>query len=173
MNPVHADAPKMMGADNWSWDKPRHGEHFRRCDYCGSINPDDLVAEPTWHADWADRKYGWPHKFYVDIPDRKGELDCVDSTNSAVRPSFGDWKRVADLTPAERKACSEWVLASQTWVQLAVRSSHHAKFYTEHLQDPAISAETKDAIHRISGLEFEWMLDGRVGWRPYEKVTDE
>lgn len=54
------------------WEAPKterepYGESFRRCSYCGSIHPQDfyeaLKASATLDA--ADRKYGWPHKFYV------------------------------------------------------------------------------------------------------------
>lgn len=39
------------------------------CSWCGSMHPSDLAAalragEASGH--WADFKYGWPHKWYVD-----------------------------------------------------------------------------------------------------------
>jgi hypothetical protein len=73
----------------------KHGDPFRRCSYCGSIHPADLLAldfevipfdpatfvpavPPSFPAElqrpadykpptveWADWKYGWPHKLYV------------------------------------------------------------------------------------------------------------
>lgn len=49
--------------------KHRNGEDFRRCSYCGSINPDDLITlanQKDLHFEVADWKYGWPHKVYVD-----------------------------------------------------------------------------------------------------------
>jgi hypothetical protein len=44
------------------------GEPFRRCSYCGSIHPEDLIrlvgeGHDLQGSDW---KYGWPHKFYVE-----------------------------------------------------------------------------------------------------------
>lgn len=38
------------------------------CSYCGSIQPADLalaIKQQGAKLDEADRKYGWPHKFYV------------------------------------------------------------------------------------------------------------
>lgn len=44
---------------------------LRSCGYCGSMHPSDLVAalKAGARVHWADQKYGWPHKIYVeDIP---------------------------------------------------------------------------------------------------------
>jgi hypothetical protein len=50
---------------------------------------------------------------------------------------------------------------------LDTKPTLHAKFYTIHLADPAISGEAKDAIQRASGLKFTFTDDGRVGWERY------
>lgn len=50
----------------------RGGESFRRCSYCGSVHPQDLlkarnegkIGSVDRSVDW---KYGWPHKIYVDV----------------------------------------------------------------------------------------------------------
>lgn len=41
---------------------------LRHCDYCGSMHPSDLAAALKAGAkgSWADFKYGWPHKWYVE-----------------------------------------------------------------------------------------------------------
>jgi hypothetical protein len=173
---VHGGAPNLsIIGGTWDWSKPRGPEHFRRCNYCGSIHPEDLVAETNWTVEWSDQKYGWPHKFYVDIPDRNGELDYLGSANH----DMGDeelarygWKRVGDLTHKERKALKRVGVDLKAdhivVVGVGPRATHHAKFYTEHLADPNIPAEVKDEIHRRSGLIFEWLEDGRVSWRRYE-----
>lgn len=167
-NLVHADVqPWLIGRGGWTWCEPHRGEHFRRCDYCGCIHPDDLVAEPNWSPEWADRKYGWPHKFYIHIPDRSGLLDVVGSSNGDESPG-DNWKRVYDLTDTEREACDKYHLDTpDMWVLLKVRTVHFAKFYTQHLADPAIGQDAKNAIHRIGGLTFEFLNDGRVSWRPW------
>lgn len=176
-NPVHAGAWGASGAilqkSGWSWREPRGPEHFRRCSYCGCINPEDLVAEKGWHAEWADQKYGWPHKFYVTIPDKLGKLDWLGgSTGEMSDTEVERWgyKRVADLTEEEREACERVRVNLDMYkvVRVAVRATHRAKFYTEHLQDPDISDEVKDEIHRRCGLVFEWLEGGRVRWHPYD-----
>ena len=50
----------------------RRNEGFRRCSYCGSVHPLDLlkardegrIGKVDRSVDW---KYGWPHKIYVDV----------------------------------------------------------------------------------------------------------
>lgn len=61
-----------------------HGNPWRTCVYCGSIHPADLLnmQEPSMmrsidlgsgppldipNVEWADWKYGWPHKLYLDF----------------------------------------------------------------------------------------------------------
>jgi len=41
----------------------------RRCSYCGSIHPQDLITLATSliTLEIADWKYGWPHKVYVTV----------------------------------------------------------------------------------------------------------
>lgn len=41
---------------------------LRHCGYCGSMHPADVAAAINAGArmHWADQKYGWPHKVYVD-----------------------------------------------------------------------------------------------------------
>lgn len=79
-DPVHGGEADRWGG--WSWREPDRGEHFRRCSYCGAIHPEDLVAEPEWTPRWADPKYGWPHKFYVDVANREPEALFVTGGNT-------------------------------------------------------------------------------------------
>ena len=62
--------------------------HLRACEYCGSMPPDDLAAAIRAGAklDPADRKYGWPHKFYVrDVPNpHAGLLESRMGSSHAV-----------------------------------------------------------------------------------------
>lgn len=46
------------------------GSTWRTCSYCGSIHPKDLIealknGATLQGSDW---KYGWPHKFYLNVP---------------------------------------------------------------------------------------------------------
>lgn len=52
------------------WSQNADGAHARSCSYCGSLHPEDLVwwleNKGMW-LDGADWKYGWPHKFYLEL----------------------------------------------------------------------------------------------------------
>lgn len=41
----------------------------KRCSFCGSIHPKNLIElfEICDRAEFADRKYGYPHKIYIDF----------------------------------------------------------------------------------------------------------
>ena len=151
-DPVHGTDAERWGG--WHWSKPRHGEHFRRCSYCGSVHPEDLAAEPAWHAEWADRKYGWPHKFYADIPNRSASALFVVGAQSggtgrpdwkAPSPMAGKdglgWVAFEKLTRAQRKIAERdgWGVTRDDhsdYYDFGTRASHFGKFYTVHLADP-------------------------------------
>lgn len=168
VHPEAGQAPFRYGP--WTWREPSHGEHFRTCSFCGSIHPGDLAAEPTWRAEWADRKYGWPHKFYVNIPNREpDQLFVIGSTTRMQAGDDGRYVRADSLT-AEQAAIVErdgWgpFANPDAGIMFGTRSVHHAKFYTIHLADSAIDDAVRAAIAARSGLEFTFQ-DGRVSWRP-------
>lgn len=158
------DSPFRYGP--WSWDEPRDGEHFRRCSFCGSVSPDDLAAEPVWRPEWADRKYGWPHKFYVDIPNRNPDrLYCVGTQSGGDAPRGPAWVAVEDFTEEQRAIVDRDRMTSDRLVaaHFGTRPNHHGKFYTVHLSDPAIDPAVKADIERRSGIAFTF-TDGRVSW---------
>jgi hypothetical protein len=243
-DPVHGSGWNSAARwGGWDWRRPRRGEHFRTCSFCGSIHPEDLAAETAgngvcqvcgreswdacfrhqghagikdavragdpevsdeergrvlamadehqyapggWWASWADRKYGWPHKFYVEglVPRDAKMLHYTGSShNSDEPPSWGGahavWVRADRLTRAQCKILKEDGAllpedktarfggdpdAARSWYCLAPRVTLHAKFYTIHLADPAVRQDAKDAIQRASGLRFTFTDDGRVGW---------
>ena len=129
-----------------------------------------------WRASWADRKYGWPHKFYVEglVNRHPGVLRVMsamtqDQWDRAQRgeewPGFMgmEWHAVGEIP--EGVDVSGWRLEDGHYshVGLGSDTTHHAKFYTIHLADPAVSDEVKDTISRVCGLRFRF--DGtRVGW---------
>jgi hypothetical protein len=168
---VHPDAESVGMV--WDWRSPLRGEHFRRCGWCGSIHPEDLIAETDWHADWADMKYGWPHKFYVDIPNRTpGEMYVIGATSgpgATETPGYIAWD---DLTWRQRRIVKRdgWDPGKDDrWAKafkFGTRSMHHAKFYTAHLADPMLSPATKLKIEKVCGRTFEFNGHGHVMWRP-------
>ncbi|MGY6019618.1 hypothetical protein [Streptomyces spinosirectus] len=163
---VHAGEAERWGG--WSWREPSRGEHFRTCSYCGSIHPEDLAAEANWAAEWADRKYGWPHKFYVSVPSRNPDQRFVTgATTGKDRPTYdGEWVR-SDAIP-EDVITDGWQDVAETygWVVISTRPKHHAKFYTAHLADPGPDRQALETIQRVSGLRFTFE-DGRVRWEPF------
>lgn len=73
----HGDPHAMRFADHFIWREtepdgryPTLPQRLRKCGYCGSIHPEDLVLAIERGAvlGGSDWKYGWPHKFYVTIP---------------------------------------------------------------------------------------------------------
>lgn len=59
-----AVAARSLSGEQVAWRK-RNG--IRRCSYCGSVHPEELVKHilaggAVGGSDW---KYGWPHKFYL------------------------------------------------------------------------------------------------------------
>lgn len=171
---VHPDAARWGG---WLWREPSRGEHFRRCSFCGSISPEDLVAEPAWRAEWADQKYGWPHKFYVDIPNRQPDQLFVVSVTWSDQPpkpliKGQEWIPVGELSAeqlvvAQRDRNLEPTSDGRmpTYLSFSTRPAHHAKFYSIHLRDAELAGSVKETIERISGAEFDFLDDGRVAWR--------
>lgn len=151
-----------------TWRKPSRGEHFRRCSYCGSIHPDDLVAEPSWIAEWADRKYGYPHKFYVNIPNRDPEK--LVPMGSGPANTYADWTNTEDLTNEQKVILTEHGYGDPDpgrSYNFAPKKTHYAKFYTIHLKDADLSLKVKDEINRRSGLIIVFDSEGMVRWIPY------
>jgi len=156
----------------WLWAPPRDAEHFRRCSFCGSIHPDDLAAEEGWRASWADRKYGWPHKFYTEIPNRSpGREYVVGLTGGSAKLGAKGWVEIGKLTAKQREIMLRdgYDESNYTSVLFSTRPTHHTKFYTIHLNDPKIVPEVRDVIYRRSGLIFHFDAQQRVRWQPYNE----
>lgn len=176
-DPVHGlnpDDPRLFQR-SWEYGVPRHGEHFRRCSYCGSIAPDDLVSEivrgrsdgGALRPEWADMKYGWPHKLYVSIPNR--EPETVYALGATTRLGDDDERHVptARLTEEQRTAVERsWGEGWQAHYEgfyFGHRDEHYGKFYTVHLADPDLDPAVKEFIETWSGRSFSFN-DGRVSW---------
>jgi hypothetical protein len=159
---VHGAEAQRFGG--WSWREPSRGEHFRTCSYCGSIHPEDLADESGWAAEWADQKYGWPHKFYVRLPNRTSEQRFViGATTSSERPAGDDWVPAADLRSDVNTEGWGDLPGTYAWVLVGTRPAHHGKFYTVHLADPAAAAVALERVQAVSGLRFRF-AGGRVSW---------
>lgn len=122
---------------------------LRNCAYCGSMHPADVAAAIRAGAkgEWADMKYGWPHKAYFDdIPNpHAGMLEIRGSANF-VQPGWVDMGNGHSHAPAEPAA-----------------EKTHGKFYTVHLRDA--TPEEREVIEAHLGLHFEFTDDGAVRWQ--------
>lgn len=125
-----------------------------------------------WWASWADRKYGWPHKFYVEglRPRDPALLHCTGHSSGGSQPPDGlGWVAAADLTRRQKKIIKDDGMSSggfSGWYLFSARSTLHAKFYTIHLADPGISQNVKDRIMQASGLRLVFE-NGTVSWGPW------
>lgn len=119
-------------------DNKRVERPYTTCSYCGSLSFEDaLKAFQTPGMRWsgADWKYGWPHKFYLEIPCEPYEA-CISGHYNGE--------------------------TGEQSITRAMKTSDHKKFYNEHLQD--VSAEQlqqwNDIVGPITGVRFHWR-DGR------------
>ena len=164
-----SDACTVCGARGWL-------NHFQDNEHSGSPLPCDCetpchpFAPAGWYASWADQKYGWPHKFYVEgLRSRDpGLLRYMGSSSPRPEPPDGSgWVAAKDLTRAQKKVLkAESVQHARDggWYLFGTKPTAFAKFYTRHLADPAVSDEVKDKIAQASGLRFHFGDDGRVSW---------
>jgi hypothetical protein len=65
------DGEQMFPNYTPEWQEREGIEH---CNYCGSVRPERavsaLVDGRATNIEWADFKYGWPHKLYLTIDDK-------------------------------------------------------------------------------------------------------
>lgn len=164
-DPVHGGEAERWGG--WSWREPSRGAHYRTCSHCGCIHPEDLAAEEAWNAEWADMKYGWPHKFYVAVPNRHPEQRFITgaTTGTPTGIAGAEWISATEIPDDVNTDGWRDLDERYQWVAVGTRPTHHAKFYTVHLADPALSSEVRGRIEAVSGLRFRFE-GGRVAWEP-------
>lgn len=111
---------------------------YETCSYCGSLRPEtfiEMIQKPGVHWSGSDWKYGWPHKFYIDIP--------CEPYWSYVGGQYGpgDYKRI-----------------DYGW-----RSVRHHKFYSEHIIDrPDLFEQWSAVVTPKLGIRWFTDDDGRV-----------
>lgn len=133
---------------------------LRSCHYCGSMHPSDIAAaiKAGYHGEWADWKYGWPHKSYWLIPNPfEGQIECT------TRQGF----------PPKLDAPGNWQKVGEAWFRLSPAPKiTQGKFYTVHLQDA--TPEERQLIEQELGIHFEFLADGRLKWAtlPKQPPTD-
>lgn len=115
-------------------------ELYRTCSYCGSIHPEDLLAALAISGSrlsGSDWKYGWPHKFYLDVPNPNKDTVVKIGCSS----EYAEGKRI-------EKAI------------MGTRETLHFKWYNEHLLDVGYSED--DLAKLIVGLRQAGIFFTRV-----------
>lgn len=129
---------------------PSRTGRLRSCGYCGSMHPADVAAAIRAGAkgEWADRKYGWPHKAYFDgVPNpHAGLMEVRASAN--FKPDYEGWIQCGDHWHEPPKPAP---------------STTNGKFYSVHLMDA--TPEDRETIESHLGLRFTFNDDGGVSWK--------
>ena len=135
-DPVPPD-PKKLG-----------GGTLRRCYYCGSMHPTDVVAaiKAGGRGEIADMKYGYPHKVYFHgVPNPHEGLLASRSGSSKPKDGYIQVGENEWLSPPEPESATTWGM-----------------FYTVHLQDA--TDEEREIIEKYLNLKFTFK-DGGVSWQ--------
>lgn len=133
-----------------------YARNFRTCGYCGSIHPEDLLAVLLAGAQLqgSDRKYGWPHKFYVEgIPNPNAgtiipvyaycgmrELLGPSAERYTYPDGFASWREKINEYPAP--------------------PTQGAKWYNEHLLDQGY--DTEALVFLLAALEQHSWITFRI-----------
>lgn len=130
---------------------------LRRCAYCGSMHPSDVVAAIKAGArlDFADQKYGWPHKVY---------LHGVPNPHAGLRES----NQSCNFEPETKSG--EWIEVNGDWKKITISpETTWGKFYSVHLIDA--TDEEREIIARAMGIRIRF-ADGKVSWEPYMEKAE-
>lgn len=146
---------------------------LRSCGYCGSMHPADVAAAIRAGAtgEFADRKYGWPHKVYFNgIPNPHAgmpESRCGHSNPPQDEIDAGKWVKIPDGFDQQTGAQQfRWTEAGSP-----AAAKTHGKFYTVHLQDA--TPEDRKVIELHLGVAFTFDDVGGVSWRPAKDAYPE
>lgn len=144
---------------------------LRSCSYCGSMHPADVAAAIRAGAkgDWADFKYGWPHKAYFDnVPNPHAGLLETRSSACVKSEQYPNEVRERRYDPRTGERVEDYV--RYTEVPEPARATTSGKFYTVHLRDATI--DDRETIERHLGLRFTFSGD-RVSWEPVADTATE
>ena len=129
------DATWRPAADRCCW---------QSCSYCGSMHPDFVLealkdGAKLHGADW---KYGWPHKFYIIVPNPQPD-------------------KIFDLG-------SKWEGGQKVETYKGPLAVFQGKWYNEHLLDEGVPSKLFKLLEEKSGIHFE-IKDGQLYYRaPYD-----
>ena len=176
---AHKTGMNRFGAEEWpdgrvpwrearapvvSPDEPLARGRLRSCAYCGSMHPADVANAIRAGAkgDWADWKYGWPHKAYFEsIPNPHAGLLEVGGMSPTPYPRFP--RKVAEqcYSSASGKRLEDKVWYTEE--PHPAPSTTNGKFYSVHLEDATL--EDRELIEAHLGIFFDFHEPGRIGWR--------
>lgn len=113
-------------------------EGFKCCNYCGSMDPAELaelIEAGKATMSGSDWKYGWPHKFYVDVAN--------PTPDKIVDKGGRSW-----YENGERKE-ERFMKPQGPYL--------HFKFYSEHLKllDDEMFAKIAPIISTACGIDWE------------------
>lgn len=115
------------------------------CSYCGSMSPESFIAAiragaKVGGSDW---KYGWPHKFYVNVPNPNPDEVRVTGSRSVGGKTVDEYKGTYPTLPL--------------------------KFYSEHLKDwgPLRDEPVRQLIEQATGIYFDQGDKGLKFRAPY------
>lgn len=141
---------EAVAPDLSSGDERLLSGRIRMCAYCGSMHPADVAAaiKAGAHGEWADMKYGWPHKAYFHgVPNPHAGL--LESRHTANYKHSDDWVQIGERSWRGPGAPADAIMM---W-----------KFYTVHLMDA--TPEDRTLIENHLGVRFDFTEDGQVIWK--------
>lgn len=127
-------------------------EGFKCCGYCGSMDPvelAELIEAGKAIMSGSDWKYGYPHKFYVDVVNPHPEKQVIKCSSS-----------IWDEKEQKRVETVEYGPQGNTL---------HMKFYSNHLTliDKETFAKVAPIISKACGIIWEMGDDGVCYRAPY------
>lgn len=91
MNTAHKSDLHAVRFAPHTWRPAGEAQPYESCSYCGSMSPKSLahaITSLNARLEPTDRKYGWPHKFYVRFNDTHAKFYTL---------------HLKDATPEERE----------------------------------------------------------------------
>lgn len=154
-----ASPPNLTGMPD-----ERQTGSLRACGYCGSMHPADVAEAIRAGAkgEWADLKYGWPHKaYFTGIPNpHAGMLESRDGRYGPLPE--GEEQRFRQV---QRGFNPQTGAPEYMWREVGKPAGEttYGKFYSVHLQDA--TPEDRETIEQHLGVRFTFLEDGQsVRW---------
>jgi hypothetical protein len=130
-----------VSRDHIEWqERTDRGQTFRHCSYCGSLHPEDIlkIFELGGKLEGSDWKYGWAHKYYVEVPN----------------PEVGK-ERVVGSQPGPNNT-REPIMGIEG-------STYTLKWYNEHLKD-LLGQPEFEVLARVILDKFDGQFYPRVAF---------